>query len=385
MKTGNAALHRRFVVGAFIYFLLSLTAVADITGISIPRNSQLQSRPFFDDVWSVSASSGALDTSSGIGIIVNTVWIQVNDANDFALHQNQENGSPAYMSDHVPDSAASTVTFTFDRPTIVRGVEIVQHVNGVTRVAGVLDSTSLGPVFGPSGDITTGFVVPSDGVSQVFDFANTGIAGTVFRLTISKTSHFHSFALHRAFPLDADGRRIAPSSGLGGVGRDPARVRKQKIRDDLAALMPTNSGRDDRRVEKAIEHIDKSLRGDRWSDDALLVAKDGKKVFSEEAKAADELLEVRGTDVLRFVLLLVDIDHQLASAAISETRKIYTGAECESASTGACKKAARELLAAEKEIADAAAAFANADYVKAIDEYGKAWYRSDKALKMLSE
>lgn len=199
----------------FIGALLSwqpTQAVAEISGISIPVNSQLISRPLMDNVWSVVTQGGTLSTTLGIGIVVDPVWISENDPTDFALHQNQELGSAPYQADHVPDAAASTVTYQFDRPTKVSGVEIVQHVNGVTQVSGVLDGHSLGTVFGPSGDVVTGFVVPGDGISQMFNFGNTTASGKTFRLTVTRSSHFHAFAVHRIFPLDEQGRRIAPAS-----------------------------------------------------------------------------------------------------------------------------------------------------------------------------
>jgi hypothetical protein len=159
---------------------------------------------------------------------------------------------------------------------------------------------------------------------------------------------------------------------------------KQKVRDDLAALLPTGNSGDDKRIDKAIERLDKSLRSDRWIDDDLLAAKDGKKVFDEEAKAADELLKVRGTVVLPFVLTLVDVDAQLATGAIADAQAAYGNAGCASTMSKECKKAEKELAKAADELVDAAAAFSNVDYVKAINEYRKAWFRANKALKALS-
>jgi hypothetical protein len=158
---------------------------------------------------------------------------------------------------------------------------------------------------------------------------------------------------------------------------------KQKVRDDLAALLPTSNPSDDKLIEKAVEHLDKSLRGDYWIDVDSLAEKDGKKVFDEEAKAAHELLKVRGSDVSAFVLKLVEIDSQLARRAIADGSAAYTNANCASTLTKACEKAASELAKAGQELADADAARANLDYVKAIQEYRKAWSRADKAMKQL--
>ena len=203
---------RAIIIGALSHVCVITTAGAAITEISIPPGSQLQSRPFYDNVWSVSVQGGTLSTTLGIGIIVNPSWLNVNDTYDFALHQNHDNGSPPYAAPYVPNATASTVTYKFDRPTIVSGVEIVQHVYGATQVQGTLDNSLIGTVFGPSGDVIDSFVVPSDGVSQVFNFGNTTVAGKTFKLTITKSTFFHAFAIHRAFLLDETGRRIESAS-----------------------------------------------------------------------------------------------------------------------------------------------------------------------------
>lgn len=190
-------------------------ALAGITEISIGVNSQAISRPPIDNVWS--ASGSVLSAAKGIGIIVKPTWISANDHTDFALHQHQDLGSPAYKAPYVPNEAASTATYKFDRPTTVTAVEIVQHINGVTQVKGAVDCKLISPVFGPSGDVVGSYVVPSDGTSQVFRL-NNSTPGMTFKLTISKTSHAYAFALHRAFLIDERGQRIplAPNP-VGGT------------------------------------------------------------------------------------------------------------------------------------------------------------------------
>ena len=63
---------------------------------------------------------------------------------------------------------------------------------------------------------------------------------------------------------------------------ETARGLKEAARDDLTALLPTGSSKDDRRIQRAITSIDRSLDPDLWLDDSYLDGKDGKKVFSEE-------------------------------------------------------------------------------------------------------
>ena len=95
MKTYLSANCRKLAAGAFLsFFFVTSPAISEIVEISVPVGSQLQSRPFYDNVWSVSVQGGTLSTTLGIGIIENPVWLSVNDTNDFALHQNHENGSP---------------------------------------------------------------------------------------------------------------------------------------------------------------------------------------------------------------------------------------------------------------------------------------------------
>ena len=162
---------------------------------------------------------------------MNPTWTSADDNQDFALHQNNDiQPSPLYAAPNVPDPATAVVTYTFDQAEVISGVEIVQHVNGITEVEGFLgDSTntlvSLGAVFGPSGDITDGTpVVPSDGTLQVFNFGNTDVSGTVLQVIIRKTSYPTAFATHRIYPLDASGTPIPPTSitcpvvGSNGLG-----------------------------------------------------------------------------------------------------------------------------------------------------------------------
>jgi hypothetical protein len=197
--------------------VLSLaSATASVISVSIPSNSQNPlCRPSYDNVWNVTAPPFPIGAFPGIGIIINPTWTSRDDNQDFALHQNDDiQPSPLYMAPNVPDPRTATVTYTFDHAEVITGVEIVQHENGITQVEGFLGNStntlvSLGAVFGPSGDIVDGtWVVPSDGMPQVFHFDNACASGTVLQITIRKTSHPTAFATHRIFPLDARGAPI---------------------------------------------------------------------------------------------------------------------------------------------------------------------------------
>jgi hypothetical protein len=195
-------------------FVLSLAgATASVIGVSIPVDSQDPlCRPSYDNIWTVTVPPFPFNTNGGIGILMNPTWVPIDDNQDFALHQNNDlQPSPLYVAPNVPDPTAAIITYTFDQAEVISGVEIVQHLNGITEVEGFLgDSTntliSLGSVFGPSGDITNGTpVVPSDGTLQLFNFGNTNVSGTVLRIIIRKTSYPTAFATHRIYPLNASG------------------------------------------------------------------------------------------------------------------------------------------------------------------------------------
>ncbi len=121
-------------------------AGASIIEISIPIGSQSPlSRPANDQVWDVQAQGGVLDVNLGVGIIVNPVFVipppGYVGTNYFPLHQDSFSPAP-YVSAYVPDPENSSVVFQFDQATIVSGIEIVQHVNGVTQLNGKI-GTSL--------------------------------------------------------------------------------------------------------------------------------------------------------------------------------------------------------------------------------------------------
>ena len=186
---------------------------AAIVGISIPVNSSdATSHPLVDNVWSVSAPAFPLNISSGIGFLINPN-VQApgsnSDANEFSLHDH------SYVSSNVPDPTRAVVTFHFDISTIVKGVEVIQHRNGISKIEGFSGNAlntlaSLGSVFGPSGDIT-GASLLTEWSSQTFDFGNTVTAGDFFQLVVRKTPLANGWASYRIFPLDVNGNRIAPA------------------------------------------------------------------------------------------------------------------------------------------------------------------------------
>ena len=208
------------VVIFFTVIILADNLQAAIVSVSIPEGSQNPlCRPSYDNIWKVTTPPFPFNTQEGIGLIVKPGLVLPNNNGDFALHQNDDiQPSPLYVASHIPNPESVTITYNFDHPQTIRGVEIIQHGDGVTRVEGFLGSctnslVSLGSVFGPAGDVTSG-TVGSNGVSQIFDFGNTNVAGAVFQLVIRKTSYPAGFALHRAYPLTVNSNRVPIASGL---------------------------------------------------------------------------------------------------------------------------------------------------------------------------
>lgn len=204
------------VVAVLIFSLVFNPVRSQIIEISIPFQSQSSlSRPWYDTTWDVAASGGALDVNRGIGIIVNPIISALNDAHEFPMHQDSIiPPSLPYLSNNYPDPAGSTVTFIFKQPTVIRYIDVVQHIFGVTQLSGAIGNnfgamSSLGSVFGPAGDITSGEVTSTEGATQRFDFGNTSHSGTIFQLTVSKSSLSTAYAFYRAYLYDQNGQLVA--------------------------------------------------------------------------------------------------------------------------------------------------------------------------------
>lgn len=192
---------------------LSLVTHAAIISVSVPQESQdygnNDSYPARDNIWSVSAPPNPLNTSLGIGHILNTSpSVLAYDIDPLTrlgvLHSHK------YDAPYVPVST-TVVTFGFGTPTIVDQLEILQHFNGVTRVEGfvgndLLSMASIGNIFGASGNVS-GPAMFTEGQPYIFDFDNV-LAGTFFQFRITQTSLVDGYALHRAFPRTSDGVRI---------------------------------------------------------------------------------------------------------------------------------------------------------------------------------
>ena len=157
---------------------------------------------------------------------------------------------------------------------------------------------------------------------------------------------------------------------------ETARPLKEKAIDELQDVKPTGDKKLDKKIDKVIRHIEKSLKDKLWIDKNHLDPKRGKKVFYEEKKAAKDLMKLtRKHDlpeeikvVLSAVTLkLVDADSLLARTAIDDAMAVG-GKE-------------KEIEKAEKEMAKAEKDKSKAKYDKAIDHYRHAWEHAQKAMK----
>ena len=147
---------------------------------------------------------------------------------------------------------------------------------------------------------------------------------------------------------------------------------KQMVRDDLAALLrtPALTKKDAKEIEKAIEHLDKSLKAENWIDPSHPAKK---KVFDEEKLAVERLEKVKTTPVASLIATLiarlVEIDRQMAQLAIDEAIAGCTDGKCQKE----IKHAQDRMMKAARHLPRKPA--------QAIHEYGEAWKHAVKALE----
>lgn len=146
-----------------------------------------------------------------------------------------------------------------------------------------------------------------------------------------------------------------------------ARTLKTNVLAELTALLPTGDARVDLRIEKALEHLSKSLVPELWLDDATLSA-EGKRVFQEEEKAVHELEKIEHTlpAAADAIADLLEADRQLAEDALDAA--LAAGGDPRE-----IEKAQRELVRLQQDLDDGAAA-------KAVHHYRKAWEKAQQAV-----
>ncbi len=220
------------------------------------------------------------------------------------------------------------------------------------------------------------------------------------------------------------GQRDFDGDGVGNAC-DPftaPRFLKQGSIEVLSQLLPTGDCWNDRGIEKAIDHIDRSLAENLWIDDEHLDPRRGKRVFNEEKRAVEELTELLGSDddsdsdsdsgsddsdsgsdsdsdcpgglpldpadaeaLIDVVAFLLEADDILAATAISDAVAAADAAGCVAGSSDRdCRKALREIEKAENELARGRLEVELGNFGRAIHRYRKAWERAQKAIGLLS-
>lgn len=144
---------------------------------------------------------------------------------------------------------------------------------------------------------------------------------------------------------------------------------KRDVRANLAAQLPTGNTGNDKKLQEAIERIDKSLTPQLWIDDSHLNPKKGKEVFYQERHAVQKLREVSNNNppiaVRAAIDALVALDRELSQIAINE------------ATTAGGQ--ASELAKAREELAKGDKEASSGKPDKAIEHYGHAWEHAIKS------
>jgi hypothetical protein len=184
--------------------------LARITEITAPPgSSDNTSHPNTDSVYSVTVPPYPLNTSLGIGYLINPTWSTVNPAADFTLHDH------VYDAAYVPDPDRANIIFQFDERAVVDQLQVIEHIRGITRIQAYAGDdlsamTLVGEKFGSLGDVTGWTALGTEGITNTFDFDNT-LAGYYFKFVVTKTSWVDGWAAYRVFPTDSGGNSYGPA------------------------------------------------------------------------------------------------------------------------------------------------------------------------------
>ncbi|MFO1174411.1 MAG: cadherin-like domain-containing protein [Paracoccaceae bacterium] len=173
-------------------------ALGDIHSLSIPANSNdANSHALNDQVWSVTAPpGGTINTTSGIGWLVNPDYQSDVAANYFTMHDHV----PSFGQ--YPDPARTIVTFQFAAPTAVDAIDLIEHRNGITSLHVYAGNdlnalTDMGSTIGSLGDLS-GFNTMYDGQVDSFDIQDTAPI-TYLQVVLDKRAAPDGYALYRMF------------------------------------------------------------------------------------------------------------------------------------------------------------------------------------------
>ena len=155
----------------------------------------------------------------GIGHIIEPLGFKDVIGSRFAMHDHH------YVAPQVPDPNRACVTYTFDKPTEISEVKIIQHANGITKYRRIYRRklriclsvmlqvalfrwVLLGVM---SMEMPMDLVKFQETSPDIFKFDHAA-TGKVFRFIIRKTSLANGYALYRAYPLNSLHEPYVPSS-----------------------------------------------------------------------------------------------------------------------------------------------------------------------------
>lgn len=173
-----------------------------------------------------------------------------------------------------------------------------------------------------------------------------------------------------------EGTEISLEPGESKTFVIEANVLKESAIGALSALISTGDNKTDKRIKKALKHLEKSLDPKLWETDSTLTKK-GKKVFDEEKKAVKDLQKLIKDkkvaddvkDVCENVIdELLTADKLLAETALNEAKE-YEDPD---------RKVDKEIEKSEKELEKAIKELEKGKPDKAIDHYKKACPESNE-------
>jgi hypothetical protein len=129
----------------------------------------------------------------------------------YVLHSNG-------YQDHTPDPEVATVTFTFNSPVTVAEIELLVHVNGISRLEGFVGDAvdrlvSIGEA--STSEAGRGKQFPRELAPVVFAFAPEKCReATVFRFVVRETVKVDGYANYQVYPRTTGHERILPTLEL---------------------------------------------------------------------------------------------------------------------------------------------------------------------------
>ncbi|MBA4718338.1 MAG: hypothetical protein HRO68_04320 [Nitrosopumilus sp.] len=180
--------------------------------------------------------------------------------------------------------------------------------------------------------------------------------------------------------LFVNGKEIILKPGESYTHEDSPKDQKSSILEMLIALKDSTDTKTDKKIDKAIKHLEKSIDDKFWTDDGDLIDdKKSKKIFDKEKKSVKTLMKIikKGnsgidSELTDIILLLVGIDRDLALNAINLV------------SDEVQDKDKKQLDKAEKALEKGDKQTSKGKYDKAIDKYKKAWKHAQKTVKQIN-